>query len=471
MEAIYLLASWLYDGQYVERDETEATKWWATAGKKNHAPSIARLGECYQYGRGVKADSTMAVKLYEQALRKGDTLVIARHQQLAEGGSLFSAKLLRECYANGIGVKHDEKKAIRYLQMCADQGDTESSYALALYELNAGRADLAADRFATLANAGHVPSQYYYGKLRMEGRGVQQDKDDGMRWMRMAADSQFVAAQYQLAQYSLKGDGMERDEVGAVQLLQQVATCPDSRMAATRRKAQWQLADCYRTGCGLPVSYQQAVQWYAESLPGNENAYDVMMADAANAPFASYVQGLKAYLIDRDAKKAADCFKNAEKGCTADAQVMEAVVMADTISSKPNAKKAAKMLTQLSDSHPQAAWYLSEMTAAGQGVAKDEARAVALLTQAAEAGVAEAQCRLGDRYYLGQGINADYVKAVEQYLKAEAQFHLTSESAQHLADCYEKKIATLPDLNRADERIRQLSQHKPNTNINTLLLR
>ena len=105
----------------------------------------------------------------------------------------------------------------------------------------------------------------------------------------------------------------------------------------------------------------------------------------------------------------------------------------------------------------------------GTGTDVDEKRALSLLTNAAENGVAYAQCKLGDKYMEGKGVTKYLSKAAKLYLQAEALGHLTPESAKNLAECYTKKIGILPDLANAEKRIEQLKKHKQNDSLVTML--
>ena len=66
------------------------------------------------------------------------------------------------------------------------------------------------------------------------------------------------------------------------------------------------------------------------------------------------------------------------------------------------------------------------MLESGEGTEKDMKEAVALITKAAEAGMPEAQCYLGDMYYEGRGVAQDYTQAVALYKQALSQSQLSS---------------------------------------------
>ena len=62
-----------------------------------------------------------------------------------------------------------------------------------------------------------------------------------------------------------------------------------------------------------------------------------------------------------------------------------------------------------------------EVNSTGEGVAVDREKAVYWYTVCAEQGTADAQTRLGNRYYYGDGVEQDYQKAVEWYTRAAEQ--------------------------------------------------
>jgi TPR repeat protein len=61
------------------------------------------------------------------------------------------------------------------------------------------------------------------------------------------------------------------------------------------------------------------------------------------------------------------------------------------------------------------------MYANGEGVAKDEGKAVEWFKKAADQGNVDAQNNLGVMYYTGEGVPKDIAKAREWFRKAAAQ--------------------------------------------------
>jgi hypothetical protein len=70
----------------------------------------------------------------------------------------------------------------------------------------------------------------------------------------------------------------------------------------------------------------------------------------------------------------------------------------------------------------------------GEGVIKDESKAVDFFRKAAESGYAPAQNNLGNCLYSGEGVSQDRVEAVKWYRKSAEQGNV--EAQNNLANCY-----------------------------------
>ena len=91
--------------------------------------------------------------------------------------------------------------------------------------------------------------------------------------------------------------------------------------------------------------------------------------------------------------------------------------------------------------YPEAQYRLGECYYKGEGVSEDKTKAVKWYLKAAEQGHAEAQYRLGECYYYGRGVSEDETEAVKWYRKAVKQFRKAAEQgdpdAQYrLGECY-----------------------------------
>jgi len=456
---------WYYTGKdSIKQDYREAMNWWARAAKQENADAIGNMAMCYQLGRGVEKDSAMAMNLYEVAIKKGNKSIIPQHEQIVKNTkSVFSSLLLNKCYTQGIGVQRNQEKAMEYLALAAEGGHEASQFSLALFYLNKNLPDKAIVWLRKAAAQDNTAAIYHYGNLLFKGMGITQDKPKGIQYMEIAANRDFASACYQLGNIYLNGDGVEKDDVKAVDYLKKA-------VAKRNLSAAWLLATCYLNGVGVTQDYYFATQWFAEvALLSHKTQFSELLTKDNNGTYSMYLMGLRKYFIEKDYDAAIDYFKKVEKAKNVEGITMHALCLANKDYKDRNLKKAVKLLKKAAESSPVANYYLAMLYETGTVVDKDDAKAVELLTKAAEAGVAYAQCKLGDRYMLGKGVTKDMTKAATLYLQAESQNHLTPQAAKNLAECYKLQLACLSDLGDAEKRIEKLDKQKDNNNLTNLL--
>lgn len=450
------LGLWYYTGKNVKQDYRTAFTWWSKSAQQQNADAIGNMAMCFQLGNGTKKDSVTAYKMYIIAINKGNKSILPQHEAIVKNtGSLFSSRLLYDCYTNGIGVKRDAQKAEAYLRVLAAGGDVESQFDLALKCLNSKRVEEAVRLFKAAAGQGNVAAIYYSGHLTFNGMGTKQDKVDGMKLMQIAADKGFVAAYYQLGKAYYNGDGTAKDLPKAIAYLIEAA--------GSNKDAAWLLGQCYLET--TPPDLYLAVQWMAEAVKKHEEDFNELLAANTDKPIYNYILGLRKYYKDKDYEAAIKVFKEVAKD-SPEGYTMQAVCLANKNYGKRDVKKAMKTLEKAAKKGSMVAnYYLSSLY--GQDGDKD--KALELLRTAADGGVAFAQCKLGDMYFSGEGIAKDYVKAAEYYRKAEKQNYLSPASAQNLIACYERSISSLPDINNSKQRIAELKETKQNNNLVDML--
>lgn len=453
---------WYYVGKKVKQDYKVALDWWAKSAKQNNPDAIGNMAMCYQLGNGIKKDSVMAMTLYKSAIKKGNESIIPQHEQIVKNTkSLFSARLLMDCYQNGIGVKRDNKKVENYQEILATASDTNLQFSLAMKYLNSKRSEQAVKYFKMSAEKGKKEAVYYYGYLLFNGMGVEQDKAKGLALMTKAAEQNMTAAQYQVGRIYYEGNGTDKDLEKAKTFL--------SKAAGKNKNAAWLLGLCYLNDT-TPDLYL-ATQWISESAKGHEKDINVLLADSKQKVFYDYLAGLKKYYLDKDFEGAIKLFKNVEKLQCAEGLTMQATSLANKDNKKRNVKKAITLYEKaIEKGSAVAAYYLSSLYETGEGMKEaDKAQALKLLKEAALKGIAYAQDKLGDKYFAGDGISKDYTAAAKLYLQAEAQNRLTISAAKNLVYCYERGFKVLPDLDNAKKRIEELQKYKPSNSLIELL--
>ena len=447
---------WYYVGRHVDRDYKQAADWWSRAAKQNYTQAIGNLGLCFQTGNGVKKDSEKAAKLYTRSVKDGNKALFNQLVKVAKENpdSLFENLLVADFYKKGIGTAKDINKALPFLVNAGNAGDVKTQYDLGLIYINAKQDAQAVKWFKKAADKGNVGATYYYGMMLMEGKGVPMDKKAGANYVLRAAEKDFPGAMYYIANCYMEGDGVVRNAEQAVKWYKAAA-------AKGLPTAQFDLANAYRTGTGVEQSYDQALNWYAASATrGKLNAFKKMIPDSlANTAFMSYMKGVKDY-YNKDFEAALKEFKAVEKAKTTDGKVMQAVVLLNPDYKKQNLKKAVKLLSQAAEAgSAQAYYYLGGLYEAGKGVKKDMNLAVRYIKQAAEMGYGPAECYLADMYYEGRGVPQSYKDAVEWYTAADEQGLLNENAAKRYAACYQQGLGGLtPDKDKAAEILKHASR-------------
>ena len=95
-EAQFTLGKLYYYGFGIERNFTEAIKWFRSSANHGHASAQFLLGEAHEKGKGLDRDYTQSAKYYKRAALGGHSLAIYR---------------LSNLYAHGLGVRKNIIKA------------------------------------------------------------------------------------------------------------------------------------------------------------------------------------------------------------------------------------------------------------------------------------------------------------------------------------------------------------------------
>jgi TPR repeat protein/transglutaminase-like putative cysteine protease len=163
------VASMYESGRGVERNYTEAIRWFLMAAEQSDPYSQSHLGYLYEKGLGAARDENVAAKWYARAAELGDGYGQAR---------------LASLYRDGRGVAQDFQQAANWFSKAADQGSTWA--------------------------------QMNLGLLYIKGQGVPLDYTKAMYWLRNAADRNDSYAQYNLGWAYESGEGVPKDKQEAI---------------------------------------------------------------------------------------------------------------------------------------------------------------------------------------------------------------------------------------------------------------
>ena len=175
-------------GRGVERNYTEAIRWFLMAAEQSDPYSQSHLGYLYEKGLGAARDDVVAAQWYAKAAGQGDHYCEAR---------------LASMYRDGRGVAQDFQQAANWFSKAADQGSTWAQMNLGLLYIKGQGVPLDhAKGIVLLRNAAEqndTDAQYNLGWAYESGTGVPKDTQEAIKWYGRASDRGNAQAQAHLA--------------------------------------------------------------------------------------------------------------------------------------------------------------------------------------------------------------------------------------------------------------------------------
>lgn len=152
-------------GEGVEKNSTEAAKWFRLAAEQGNTIAQYNLGYMYHMGLGMKKNYAEAAMWYRLAAEQGDS---------------SAQNNLGALYADGLGVSQNYTEAVKWYRKAAEQGDASGQFNLGLRYFN--------------------------------GQGVEQSDTEAVNWFRKAAEQGDTAAKAKLTFMYENGRGMAQSD-------------------------------------------------------------------------------------------------------------------------------------------------------------------------------------------------------------------------------------------------------------------
>ena len=309
------------------------------------------------------------------------------------------------------------------LQQSAEEGSAGAQTALG-FCCSEGRGmdqnyEEAVKWYRKAAEQGNGPAQNNLGVCYDNGQGVEQNYEEAVKWFRKAAEQGRSIAQFNLGVCYSNGQGVERRVEEAVKWYRKSA---EQGYAA----AQCNLGLCYANGQGVERSAEEAVKWYRKAAEqGNASAQYNLGVCYDNG------QG-----VERSAEEAVKWYRKAAEQGNASAQYNLGVCYDNGQGVERSAEEAVKWYRKAAEQGNASAQYnLGLCYANGQGVERSAEEAVKWYRKAAEQGNASAQYNLGVCYDNGQGVERSAEEAVKWYRKAAEQGNASAQ--YNLGVCYD----------------------------------
>ncbi len=287
----------------------------------------------------------------------------------------------------------------------AEQGNAEAQYLVGKKHYDDKNYEEGVKWIRWAAEQGVADAQRYLGVCYGNGQGVEQDDAEAVKWFRKAAEQGAAKAQYDLGVCYNYGLGVEQDYAEAVKWYRKAAEKGDA-------DAQSNLGVCYVNGSGVEQDYAEAVKWYLKAAEQGD-------ADAQYNLGVCYDNGSG---VEQDYAEAVKWFRTAAKQDNADAQYNLGVSYYNGSGVEQDYAEAVNWWIKAAEQDITVAQYnLGVSYYNGSGVEQDYAEAVKWFRKAAEKGDAGAQNNLGVCYDNGSGVEQDYAEAVNWWIKAAEQ--------------------------------------------------
>ncbi|WP_167772993.1 SEL1-like repeat protein [Ramlibacter humi] len=380
--------------------------------------AMVQLGVMDQRGVAGPKDEAAALQWYRKAAQAGDEeakrllLVAAGQGRSVEKDSFDRSR---------IAAAPAQAQTARTPLELAQAGDADSQYEVAVQAEQANNMAEALRWYQAAADQGQTMAKMVLAELYETGRGVPRDLERAIQIYQPLADGGSTEARYRLAQIHLaKG---QNDE--AVRLLTRIVDQGDTR-------APLDLAEMYEGGRGVQRNLPRAIELYKSAADQGSS-----WAQARLGTLFLRGEGMSA-----DAARALPLLRKA-----ADAGQMSAMNNLGWMHEKglglpADPQAAVERYALAANSIPEARGNLERLFAKGELVPRDPAQALEWYRRGADAGVAEAQWRLGRMHMQGAaGVPSDEDKAAKYLQAALAQGHTAAK--RDLGELYVAKAARL----------------------------
>lgn len=343
-EAQFNLGSMYLSGQGVEQDHAKAAFWFNLAAQANCYRSLYHLACLYMEGMGVNQDSEEAEKLIRRASELGcsESAEWIRQKDHLNHISSICPSWLTE-FDGAHFLSFYEKKAVEWLQASANQHHPDAMYLLANLYINNGikrenyifGSDNAEQNqkdhihwLKKTANLGHVDAQFDLALLlKKDGEYY-----ESISWLNAAAENGHAEAQYQLAIAYRIGSLVQEDAIKAGYWFKQ-ACSKDSTYLTTYHswmfdtynsseclvpyeealdvyiakaendiRAQYDLAEMYKSGIGIERDYTKSLEWAKRAaMGGSIEAHKIIITDIDSNRDCNFPDGDE-YMYDPDAQ-------------------------------------------------------------------------------------------------------------------------------------------------------------------------
>lgn len=445
-EAQKILGDMYFDGDLVSKDRVQAFYWYRKSAEQGNPDAQYCLGEMYDRDLGTVENNTDSDHFSSQ-FDKNRAEAEKWYLKAAEHGNPDAMKML--------GFEYGSRVEIAWFHDKYDKTDKHTEYA----QKSAMWYQKAAERLMMLSEQGHTNAMLSLGRMYRDGEGVKKDPSEAEKWFSKASSLGNEWAGVNLGDMYRSGDGVGRSGIAAVKSYMQAAGNGSVR-------AMIALGDMYKNGDGVACDYTNAMKWYKKAAGQNSSEALFNLGSMYR-----YGQGVR-----QDFDEAAKWYGRAALLGDYDSPYELGEMYREESWSRHDLNEAMKWYRKASDKDNGAAQYrIGTMYENGIGVERNQDEALKWYEKAAEncdenaekrlyqlglaaaqSGDAEAQYRLGEKYYCGQGVEEDFKLAVKWYRKAADQGN--AEAQNELGEMYRYGFGVEEDYKEAVKWFRKAAE-------------
>lgn len=328
-------------------------------------------------------------------------------KKMADDGDAYSQNLLGCKLRDGDGYQKNEKQAVNFFKMAADQGylDGIVNYAVCLMDGIGTTQDFqkANEYFKRAMEKGDLDAKYHFARALRFGKGINRDEILSEKLMKEAADAGHAEAQNEYGRMCELGKGRSKNIQEAVKYYKMSSdnACP---------LGMFNYADMFHHARYVEKNMNEAIRLYKLAADNSE-------LKALFALSLIYQNGEGGVPVD--SLKAAECAKmgvdrNSFYSLIQYADLLEKGIGVN--SNKAEAEKLRKIAFSREFAKDQCDY--ANMYSNGKGVNKDYNKAFQFYKISAENGLNVAKHNLGVYYHYGTGCNCDIFAAIHWYRSA-----------------------------------------------------
>ncbi|NLZ63153.1 MAG: sel1 repeat family protein, partial [Lentisphaerae bacterium] len=223
------------------KEDTVSVERLQKLAKDGNSNAQLALGKIYFEGLvGQKQDYDKAFELFTQSADQGNPQ------------AMFNIGL---CYEGGFGVKKNPKEALRWYYQAADAGVPEAQINAAVAAEQRGDYEKALHYLKIRANAGDTAAMNKVASFLLNGLGTPENPQEAVSYLLEASRRGNSRAQVRLADCYQRGVGVERNYLEMFNWLTLAAQDGDP-------EAQAKLGYCYQKGLGIAANSDLAFTWF-----------------------------------------------------------------------------------------------------------------------------------------------------------------------------------------------------------------